>query len=263
MSDHNTDVLFAEERKQKIVNLVNERRKVLVPELIDYFKMSPATIRNDLRDLEAAGLIKRTHGGAIPSDSVRVGFELDNTRKNVKMQPEKEAIAKRAADMVEDGDIIILDTGTTTLEMAKQLKDKTNVTVIVNDIEIAACLEKFDGISVVVVGGTLRKHFHCTIGPFAVKLLSELNVDKAFLATNAFSAEKGCTTPDINQAEIKKVMVQIATQVIVLCDSSKIGKNSFVQFIRPEEIDTFITDGGIRPDILNQMTELGIDVQAV
>jgi len=263
MNESSMDPLFAEERKEKIVKLVNERRKVLVPDLIEYFKMSPATIRNDLRDLEAAGLIKRTHGGAIPSDSVRVGFELDNTRKNVKQQQEKEAIARRAAEMVEDGDIIILDTGTTTLEMAKQLKDKKNVTVIVNDIEIAACLEQFDGVSVVVIGGTLRKKFHCTVGPFAVKLLSELNVDKVFIATNGFSVEKGCTTPDINQAEIKKVMVQITTQVIVLCDSSKIGKNSFVQFVPPTQIDTLITDNKANPDFIKDVTELGIDVHVV
>jgi len=263
MNESNSDPLFAEERKDTIVKLVNERKKVLVPDLIDYFKMSPATIRNDLRDLEAAGLIKRTHGGAIPSDSVRVGFELDSTKKNVKQLNEKEAIARKAAELVEDGDIIILDTGTTTLEMAKRLKDKKNVTVIVNDIEIAACLEQFDGISVVVIGGTLRKKFHCTIGPFAVKLLSELNVDKVFIATNGFSVEKGCTTPDINQAEIKKVMVQITTQVIVLCDSSKIGKNSFVQFVQPKEIDTFITDDQASPDVVSALLELGIDVHTV
>jgi DeoR family fructose operon transcriptional repressor len=93
--------------------------------------------------------------------------------------------------------------------------------------------------------------------------LSELNVDKVFLGTNAFSAEKGCTTPDINQAEIKKVMVQIATQVIVLCDSSKIGKNSFVQFVPPTAIDTMITDSNVNPTILKGISEIGIDVQVV
>lgn len=261
MNESNQDPLFAEERKAKIVKLVNEKRKVLVPDLIEYFKMSPATIRNDLRDLEAAGLIKRTHGGAIPSDSVRVGFELDNRRKNVNLLREKEAIARKAAEMVDDGDIIILDTGTTTLEMAKLLKHKRNVTVIVNDIVIAACLEQFEGISVVVIGGTLRKKFHCTIGPFAVKLLSELNVDKVFTGTNGFSIQKGCTTPDINQAEIKKVMVQISTQVIVLCDSSKLGKNSFVQFAPSNQIDTLITDNKAAPEFIAGASELGIDVQ--
>ncbi|MFB9278410.1 DeoR/GlpR family DNA-binding transcription regulator [Cohnella cellulosilytica] len=260
MNENATDILFAEERKEAIVKLVNERKKVLVPELIDYFKMSPATIRNDLRDLEAAGLIKRTHGGAIPSSAIRVGFEMDSNSKNVELVPAKEAIARKAVEWVEEGDIIVLDTGTTTLEMAKRLLHKKNVTVIVNDIEIASVLEKFEGVNVVIIGGTLRRNFHCTVGPFAVKLLSELNVDKVFLGTNAFSAEKGCTTPDINQAEIKKTMVQIATQVIVLCDSSKIGKNSFVQFAPPSDIDALVTDDNVDSALLKEISETGIDV---
>jgi len=263
MIDNNNETLFAEERKAKIVELINEKGKVLVPDLIDHFKMSPATIRNDLRDLETAGLIKRTHGGAMPNDFVKAGFELDNMRKTIKHLSAKEAIALKAAEMIDDGDIIILDTGTTTFELAKLLKDKNNLTVIVNDIKIAASLESFEGINVVLLGGSLRKNFHCTIGPFAVKMLSELNVDKVFLGTNGFSMQKGCTTPDINQAEIKKVMIDVAIQVIVLCDSSKVGKNSFVQFIRPEEVDVMITDEHIHPAILKEITDSGIDTYAV
>lgn len=260
MSDKSNDILFAEERRAEIVRLVNERKKVLVPDLIEFFKVSPATIRGDLRDLEAGGLIKRTHGGAIPSDSAKVGFEPDTAAKHVAHLAEKRLIAQRAADMVEDGDIVIIDTGTTTLEMARLLKDKTNVTAIVNDMEIALCLEAFAGVNVVVIGGTLRKKFHCTVGPFAVKLLSELNVDKAFLGTNAFSVQKGCTTPDINQAEIKKIMVRVASRVIVLCDGSKIGKNSFVQFVGPDEIDAFVTDDRADRTLLAEMAELGLEV---
>ncbi|HZG86605.1 DeoR/GlpR family DNA-binding transcription regulator [Paenibacillus sp.] len=260
MSDKPTEVLFAEERRAEIVRLVNEKKKVLVPDLIEYFKVSPATIRGDLRDLEAAGLLKRTHGGAIPSDFVKMGFEPDNQARNVERLSEKRRIAAKAASMIEDGDIIILDTGTTTMELAKLLRDKRNVTAIVNDIEIALCLEAFEGVNVVVIGGMLRKKFHCTIGPFAAGLLSELNVDKVFLGTNAFSVEKGGTTPDINQAEIKKIMVKVATQVIVLCDSGKIGKNSFVQFVRPHEIDALITDDGVDERSLEELAEHGIEV---
>ncbi|MBB6693850.1 DeoR/GlpR transcriptional regulator [Cohnella xylanilytica] len=261
MSDKATEVLFAEERRARIVELVNERKKVLVPDLIERFKVSPATIRGDLRDLEAAGLIKRTHGGAIPSDFAKVGFEADTVSKNVSHLAEKRLIAQAAAAMVEDGDIIILDAGTTTLEMANLLRDKRNVTAIVNDLNIATSLQPFEGVNVIVLGGTLRKNLHCTVGPFANNLLSELNVDKAFLGSNAFSVQKGCTTPDINQAEIKKIMVKVATQVIVLCDSSKIGKNSFLQFAPAGEIHTFITDSGVEESVANELTELGVDVK--
>jgi len=144
--------------------------------------------------------------------------------------------------------------------MAKLLGDKNNITVIVNDIEIAQCLEQFPNINLILIGGTIRKRFHCTIGPFATNLLSELSVDKVFMATNAYSLKKGCTTPDISMAEIKKIMVQIATQVIVLCDSSKMDKSSFVQFVRPQEINAIVTDEHIAPRLFEDISEQGIEV---
>ncbi|MEK0316697.1 DeoR/GlpR family DNA-binding transcription regulator [Cohnella sp. 56] len=260
MNEENADVMFAEERQAAIARLIREKGKVLVPELVGRFKMSPATIRNDLRDLEARGQIKRTHGGAIPGDAARVGYELDNNGKTVKELRLKAVIAAKAASLVEDGDIVILDAGITTREMSKHLYDKKNLTVIVNDIEIAAILEKFEGVSVVVIGGMLRRNFHCTVGPLAVKLLSELNVDKVFLGTNGFSASKGCTTPDMNQAEVKRTMIQIATQVVLLCDSAKIGKNSFVQFAEPSRIDLMITDSLISRQHLDELAETGLEV---
>lgn len=261
MTERTTEILFAEERRADIVRWVNEKKKVLVPELIEHYKVSPATIRGDLRELEASGLIRRTHGGAIPGDAAKAGYEPEAAAKNVSHLAQKRAIAEAAAELIEDGDIVILDTGTTTFELAKLLKDRNNVTVIVNDLEMALYLEQFEGVQVIVVGGTLRKKFHCTVGPFATNLLAELNVDKVFLGTNAFSAQKGCTTPDINQAEIKKIMVRIATQVIVLCDSSKIGHKSFVPFAGTSDIDLLITDDRISPGQLEALTDLGLDVQ--
>lgn len=258
--DGTKEPLFAEERKAAIVDWVNEKKKVLVPDLIARFQVSPATIRGDLRDLEAAGLIKRTHGGAIPSDYATAGLKADHQANHVKDQKEKRQIAKAAARLIEDGDIIILDTGTTTLELARLLRDRHNLTVIVNDLDIARCLEAFEDVRVVVIGGSLRKNFGCTVGPFATSMLAELNVDKAFLGTNAFSAAKGCTTPDIEQAELKKVMVQVSAKTIVLCDSSKIGKNSFVQFASPEHVDLLITDSRLPRELAYDLAETGIEL---
>jgi DeoR family fructose operon transcriptional repressor len=260
LSFSTNETLFAEERKSQIVALVESRTKVLVPELVDYFKVSPATIRNDLRDLELQGLIKRTHGGAIPSSYLKAGYELDTERKGVEHLQQKQAIAASAIHLVEEGDIIAVDTGTTTYELAKLLKNFKNITIVSNDIDIARYLEECDGINVMLIGGTLRKKFHCTVGPFAAKMLSELNVDKVFLATNGFSMEKGCTTPDTNQAEIKKIMLQIATKVIVLCDSSKIGINSFVNFAPLSEIDVFVTDHKISESLQQELLKQGLEV---
>ncbi|HZG56721.1 DeoR/GlpR family DNA-binding transcription regulator [Paenibacillus sp.] len=255
--------LFAEERKSGIVELVNRRKKALVPELVRHFQVSPATIRNDLRELEQLGLLRRTHGGAIPVDLARVGFESEHENKSVEKKDRKQAIALKALERVEDGDIVLLDAGTTTLELAKLLGRRKDVTVVVNDLDIAIHLENVEGLNVILIGGTLRRHFHCTVGTFATSLLSELNVDKLFLGTNSFSVVKGCTTPDISQAEVKRLMIRVTSEVILLCDSSKFGKTSFVQFAPLSDIDAVITDAAVDARDVDELTAQGIDVYAV
>ncbi|MDQ0220721.1 DeoR/GlpR family DNA-binding transcription regulator [Peribacillus cavernae] len=258
-SESESNTLFAEERKSEIVKLVNSKGKVLVPELVKYFNLSPATIRNDLRELEQLGLIKRTHGGAIRVETPKVAFEPVTQQKMVENVEQKRSIARAALNFIEEGDIIIFDTGTTILELAMSLKD-LNVTIIVNDIDIARCLEEYENIQVILIGGSLRKKFRSTIGPFAIKMLSEINVDKAFIAANGYSITRGCTTPDINQAEIKKKMIEVANETILLCDSNKMKKNSFIQFASPTEISTIITDKGIDQSDVEQITNLGVQV---
>lgn len=249
--------LFMEERKLVIVERIEREKKVLVTELVYELGVSPTTIRNDLRELEQKGFIRRTHGGAISINMVKAGFEPDNERKGAEKTNQKRSIALKAVEFIEEGDIIILDSGTTMLEMAKEMKDKQNITIIVNDLEIARCLEECSGIHVIIIGGSLRRSFQCTVGPLAVNLLSELNVDKAFLATNGFSIDKGCTTPDISQAEVKKTMAKVSAQVILLCDSSKMETNSFVQFAPLTAIDVIITDSGIDQDLLTKLASHG------
>ncbi|MFB9278406.1 DeoR/GlpR family DNA-binding transcription regulator [Cohnella cellulosilytica] len=252
--------LFAEERKIAIMERVRERKKVLVHDLVDRLRVSSATVRSDLRELEQSGLIRRTHGGAIAADAAKAGFEPDSQLKEREKIIQKRTIAAKAVEYIEEGDTVILDTGTTTLEMAKAMKDKRNVTAIVNDLEIAKCLERCPGVQVVMVGGALRRNFRCTVGPFAVHLLEGLNVDKAFLATNGFSIEKGCTTPDIAQAEVKKTMTEVSAQVILLCDSSKMETTSFVQFAPASRIDLIVTDGGIAPATLAKLAAHGCEI---
>ena len=235
--------LFAEERKGQILELLRQKSKLLVPELCDYFDVSPATIRNDLRDLENERKLKRTHGGAISLE--KTSFELDSRQ-----------IAACAAKLIEDGDTIILDTGTTTLELAKCLSAKRDLTIVLNDIEIASLLEESTQANLILIGGTLRHGFHCTVGPMAVSYLSELNVDKVFLSSNAVSLDRGFTTPDFNQAEVKKTMIQVASEVIMLSDSSKFGKLSFTQFAALSDIDKLITDKGIDPQAAEQLRQL-------
>lgn len=238
--------LFAEERKRKIVQMLSEHSKLYVSKLCEAFGVSQVTIRSDLQELEEAGLLKRTHGGAIPVS--KASYEPTSTAKAVAHREEKQRIAKKAAEMVDPGDTICLDTGTTTFEMAKCLVDKRDLSVITNDLQIAMYLEEnAESCAVIVLGGSIRKGQHCTAGPIALASLCNLNVDKAFMAANAFTIERGFTTPSIEQAQIKKGLMGIASQTIMLADSSKFGRVSMACFAQLDDMDKLITDTGLHP----------------
>lgn len=249
--------IFVEERKAAIVDYVKAKKKAGVAELCEKFGVSSATIRNDLRDLEQNRLLVRTHGGVMVQGQAR--FEPAAADKSVQHAEEKRAIALAALRRVEDGDTLILDTGSTTLELAKLLDQRKNLTVLTNDLAIAALLEGHPSATVHLVGGVLRKGFHCTVGSGAVEALRNLTVDKAFMAANAFSPEKGASTPDLNQAELKRCMVAMATKVYFLIDSSKFGRNSFACFCSPEQIDCLVIDA-IAPEDRERLEEGGMEV---
>lgn len=253
MKQTESQPLFAEERQEQIITLLSKNTKLLVPELCDYFQVSPATIRSDLRDLAAKGRLKRTHGGAIPIS--KTIFEPTSDDKKIQNSAEKQAIATLAADMVDNGDTIAIDAGSTMLELAKKLVKKQDLTIVVNDLNIALYLEQHTQANVIVLGGNLRKGQQCTVGPITLSALTSLNVDKVFLATNAFLPEKGFMTPDMNQAEVKKAMLRCASEKIVLCDSSKIGKISFVEFAKLHEVDKLVTDSKIPSSIRRYLDE--------
>jgi DeoR family transcriptional regulator, fructose operon transcriptional repressor len=249
--------LFAEERKAQILEILKKRRTATVPELSQIFRVSGATIRTDLRDLQTAGTLTRTHGGAI--EKTQTGFELDANQREIQNLGEKKKIAQIALELIHNGDKIILDTGSTTRELAKLLNQKKSITVLTNDFKIAEILEDCESVEILFLGGKIRKKFHCTVGLQGREIYSGLVFDKAFMGVNSFSLQKGATTPDINHAEIKKEMVKMSNKVILLCDSSKIGKVSFAQFATVKDIDSLITDQISDTDKEN-FEEAGIEV---
>ena len=252
--------MFAEERKQKILEFVRENRKATVQELCDAYDVSSATIRNDLRELEGSGLLLRTHGGAIVKSKAK--YELGTNEKKVLYKQEKEEIAEKALELIEDGDTIILDTGTTTLELARRLGRKKNLTIVTNDLDTALVLDEIGAERVIMLGGILRSGFHCTIGKRGSDFLDELQVDKAFMGVNGFTFEKGASTPDIQHAEIKKAMVEAASQVHLMFDRSKLGRKAFARFALPGDIDSIVIDG-IGTEELAAFEDAGIEVHAV
>lgn len=254
IEEQNVQPLFVEERKHKIIELLEENAKILVPELCETFGVSSVTIRNDLRELELEGKLTRTHGGAIRIS--KASFEPIPGEKVIKNSEEKQRIAAFAADLVQNGDTIALDAGSTTYELAKQLIGKEDLTVVTNDIKIAALLEaKLKNSTIVLIGGLLRDGFHCTVGPLALYNLEQVNVDKVFLAANGFSIEKGFSTPSFNQAEVKKMLVKIANKVIFLVDSEKYGKDSFVKVSDFSEIDMLITDNKLNASAVSRLQD--------
>ena len=240
MNDDANDTMFAEERKIKIIDLLNQNKKVTVTELVRLFNVSSATIRSDLRELNDRAQLIRTHGGAIIETGA--GFEPDTKQKRDLNLAAKQKIAQLAIELINDGDTVIFDTGTTTLELAKLLNQRRRITAVTNDFEIARVLEEMNSISVVMLGGELRKNFHCTVGAAGIEMLAQLSVDKAFMGTNSLSISKGASTPNLQQAEIKKAMVSSAQKVILLCSSRKLGKDSFVHFASLDQIDTLIIE---------------------
>ncbi|HEY9595704.1 MAG TPA: DeoR/GlpR family DNA-binding transcription regulator, partial [Spirochaetia bacterium] len=257
----NSGEMFVEERKQKILEHIADKRKATVVELCEQFKVSSATIRNDLRDLEAAGLLVRTHGGAMVRS--KTGLETDMLSRGIENLEAKRKVAELAIGLIDDGDTVVLDTGTTILELARLLDRRRDITVVTNDLAIGLLLEEMESVKIVFVGGVVRKRFHCTVTTdlSSRELLSGLTVDKAFMGVNSFSLEKGASTPDLGHAEMKKRMMSIAAKVVLLFDASKLGRNSFARFATLEDIDTVVTDA-IGETEKRALEESGIEVIA-
>jgi DeoR family fructose operon transcriptional repressor len=255
----NEEGVFAEERKQLIVELVNKNHKTTVAKLCSEFSVSPATIRNDLRELEESGFLKRTHGGAISNR--KANYEPDSYQKEIEYIEEKKRIAACAVQCINEGDTIALDTGTTTFELAKRLVGFKKLTVVTNDLQVAAYLERNTGAEIIIAGGAVRRNFHCTTGKKAIDTIRDLNVDKTFLAANGLSIEKGLSTPTIDMAGVKTLLIDLADEVILLADSSKINKSTFVRFADIGQVDLLVTDAGADNEYIEKLRAQGVDVE--
>ncbi|HCD43417.1 MAG TPA: DeoR/GlpR transcriptional regulator [Lachnoclostridium sp.] len=251
------ETVFMEERKQMILNLLQETEKVTVAYLSELFNVSGATIRSDLRDLENEKLLLRTHGGAMRIS--KSAFEIEPQKRGESTEC-KEAIAREAVKFIDDGDTIAVDTGSTCYMFAKLLGTKKDLRVVTNDLSIAALLDQFEDITVYFIGGVIRKHYNCTIGSFGSAPFQDLVVDKAIMGTNSFTLAKGATTPDVGQAEMKRLLVSISDKVFILGNSDKIGRNSFVTFAESNHIDVIITDGAISKAYKESIEDSGIEL---
>lgn len=254
--------MLRDERTERILEYVTQNGFAKIQDIMDICKVSRPTVLRDLIKLEQEGLLIRTHGGA---KSIRksTAFEPRHSWKENQNAQEKKKIAALAKDLVEDGDTILLDSGTTTLMLARELATLKNITVITNDIMIAMTLSGNDDISLVMLGGQRRKGVYSLIGPFAEMILGQLNVDKTFIGADSVDLERGVTNSNIEEINIKKMIIGISKQNILLADSSKFNNVGFVKVADIEQIQTIVTDDGIckMGALLDQLQERNIDVR--
>jgi DeoR family fructose operon transcriptional repressor len=245
-------VIFANERRQKILEIINSNKSISVPELCDCFGVSPSTIRSDLRELESTNQLKRTHGGAIAN--YKTSYEPLPSVKETIMLEQKNAIAQTALSFIEDDDSIAITTGTTTRALLQLLTAKKKLTVITNDINFAVWLEENTDFTIVLTGGFLRNKYHYTRSPVESSLLKLLNIDKLFLSCNGVNCKNGVTTPDIELALNTKSLMDASCEVFLLCDSSKVGQVTFAQISPLEDIDVIITDDEIQDEDIKELS---------
>ena len=231
--------MFAEERRLKIAEIINKGNSVRVPELVEKFSVSESTIRRDLNELESLGLILRTHGGAVSTGVNKL--EVSFIEKQDKYAREKEKIGQIAANEIEDGDTIIIDSGTTTQYIAKFIKAK-NLTIITNSIVLSNELSNRDDIQIINTGGIIRSNTKAQVGPIAEKVIRQFRVNKSFLGANGICINAGITTPTIEEATIKQSMIDVGDKVYLLVDESKFGQVYFSLISDFTNIDYLITN---------------------
>ncbi len=228
-------------RRRQITDMIKSRGSVQVTSLSDMFGVSMQTIRKDLNYLETHGVAARAYGGAIAAEAVNVA-EAPIETKRVAHTEEKERIGRLAAGLVEPGDSIMLDSGTTAMQIARFLPDDEDITVVTNDFGVLGALSQKRNLKIVMLGGELRRKNMAFYGAQTLAALDDLHLDKLFLGVDGFDVTRGITTHFEPEAQLNRKMVEAARRVIAVTDSSKFGKVCLHRIIDISEIDDLITD---------------------
>lgn len=252
--------MYAEERQQAIATLVIRQGRASVAELAQAYDVTTETVRRDLAALDKAGLVRRVHGGAVPARSLAL-VEQDVTERDTTRADHKDAIAAAAAEFFPlSGSSVLLDAGTTTSRIAAAIPTDRALVVVTNSVPIAGRLAAVPSVNLQLLGGRVRGLTQATVGDAALGVLDSLRVDIAFIGTNGISARHGLSTPDPDEAAVKRAMVRSANYVVVASDSSKIGREELVSFAPLSSVDALITDPEISDTDRAELTGLGIEI---
>lgn len=247
---------LAVNRRTTILQLLGEHRSVAVASLAQELGVSDTTIRRDLEKLQSSGAVHRTHGGAVLGAAEAV-FRMPRVIPNLER---KQRIGKLAATLVDDGDTIGLDAGTTTLEVARNLRNCKRITLVTTDLHIAYELTDWPEITINLTGGTLQGRFYSLMGPLALRTIREIHTRKTFIGVAAIAPNSGATDPFLEAAQIKQAMLESSDRCIIVADSSKLGATEFAHVARLDAISTLVTDADADPELLDRFRDFGIDV---
>ncbi|MDT2735590.1 DeoR/GlpR family DNA-binding transcription regulator [Enterococcus pseudoavium] len=245
-------------REEEIISIVSQKKKIEVNELSKLLNVSKVTIRKDLDRLEARGLLHRQHGFALLNNMDDINYRL---AQNYDL---KRKIALEASKLVTDGEVIMIESGSTCALLAEELAfNRNDITIITNSCFIASYVRKADSVKVILIGGEYQKESQVNVGPLVKQVISEFYVDKLFVGIDGFDQRRGFTGSDITRCDTTRTLATAAKQTIVLTDSSKFSQNGVVSEFAFDEISKVYTDAGISEEVLNFLTEQKINVTTI
>ena len=250
--------LSTSERRALILDLIGSRRSLQVEPLAEHLSVSAVTVRKDLDTLAEQGLLIRTRGGAIAE--VRLGLTTAFAQRAQANKAEKRRIGAAAARLVAPGDTILLDAGSTIMEMALALHGVSPLAVVTSAPNTATLLASYEGVRVTIVGGSLSAETISTYGPYAIHGLSDILVAKVFLAVHALDEVAGLMDPSPEIAQVKQGMIRTGRRIILLADSSKWGQRAFVKVAPLSAVHTVVTDSGLPPEAREALERAGVEV---
>ncbi|MET0773431.1 MAG: DeoR/GlpR family DNA-binding transcription regulator [Candidatus Limnocylindrales bacterium] len=248
-------------RRQRIVETLRSVGVISVHDLATQLGASEATIRRDLRSLDASGMMRRTRGGAVMPGALT--YEPSYAEKAGQLTAEKNAIAERALELIKPGDSIALGPGTTTLCLARLLPRVGELTVVTNSLLVAEALTIANQIEVIVTGGMLRRSIHALVGPGTEQALHGVRLDLGFMSGNGVNAERGLTTPNLLVAAADQAIAEACRQIVVLADHSKLGRVTMCQTVPPQRIDVLITDASPDSREFRTLLTAGLDIRTI
>jgi DeoR family transcriptional regulator of aga operon len=256
--------LLAEERRRMIVDYVEAQGRATVDELASRFGISTVTIRNDLEQLARSSSIARAHGGALPATQTNT-HDTPLNIKETRYHAQKLRIGQAAAALIRDGETIILDSGSTTVEIARQIRQMKfeSLTVITNALNIALELSGLPHIRVMMLGGLLRDTSYSLVGPDAEQALSKLSADKLFLGVDGLDPVVGVTTPDPLEASLNALMIRVSRETIAVFDASKLGQRSLSVITPVQQLHRVITDNSAEAKSVESLRNAGVNVTLV